>query len=257
MIIDTSLIDAYCNFGIQPNPNSWFYPYCGGYVKAADNRQEVCAALLEECQKYATFPLWNRSLALRLFPNCQKELESLILFPIIGTNPQFDCNIQSYESHTYLLIDLLHIADYTQSVKEMSYILHNLCHLALYQYVMNNSQDAPKTYMETLEHLFFIHGYAQYLAWNESHEQYVFQNPNYTKKKERAFLLLEKAIQVEDVSLQREILHQLDHASLWDRFPEIAGMFFLDDVNRIYGEDGIVDFYQQGMQNCLFRIFEN
>lgn len=255
MKIDTHLLTLYIDEQKKPEANTWFYQFTNGTSDISDHRQDVCLALLQECDRYQQFPLWNKQLATLLFPDIEERLNSIILLPVIGSHKNFDAQLIQYQGIQYLLVDLLNIADYTQSLKEMSYILHNLCHIALYEYLFTSYQQATN-YIEHLKMRFFVNGWVQYLSWNEHHEQYVFHNPGYQQKKKRAFTLLATALAVnlEDQTTQKQILRQLSQVDLWNRFPDIAGLFYLDEIFHTQGDQGLLTYFQEGPNQLFDRI---
>lgn len=257
MNICTQYLDAYLKDGTPPKQDAWFYQYTKGPVDIASNRQEVCLALFEQLAQYVDFPIWNRFLATTLFPDIQTQCTSITILPIIGSDPKFDAALVSHDAKLYLLVDLLNIADYTPSIKEMSYILHNLCHGKLYQYLFTQKFPLPGTWMELLEYRFFLHGFVQYLSWNTSYDQYVFHHPTYQKKKDTAFTLLARVLTMEDQEemIPSRLLETLDHVDLWNRFPDVAGLFFLDDLYHDHGEDGILLYFQHGPSKIFQMIF--
>lgn len=255
MNVKTEIIDAYIKHKTKPDIDAWFYHATKGTGPLLDHRQEVCKALLDECIKYKEFPLWNQALLCKIFPKIQTQLDKVILYPIIGTHEDFDICIKAYENNTYVLIDLLHIADHCETVKQMIYLLHHLIHEQVLRYYFSLHQPKQRSYLEALEHRFYYEGLVQYMAWNEDHTQYVFQNPSYQQKKEKAFALLYQAMQIEDIKSQTMVLELLDTAEFWDRFPEIAGLFFLDDFYHEYGDQAFIDYSHQKPDGVLSRIF--
>ena len=253
MYVQTDVIDAYMQERKIPDKNAWFYQYTNGCHIVFDNRQEVCQALLSECKRYDAFPLWNSTLAHALHIDA---CDDIILYPVIGTQPSFDCRIVHHHQKTYLLVDLLHIADHTKTLKQMCYVLHHLCHQNLFKEKLYAMYPKPNTFHEQLSLRFFVEGIALYLSWNENHGSYVFQSKQYDTKKERAFVLLFQAYEVKETSLQNMILQGLKHSDLWSRFPDIAGMFYLDDLYQEQGDKGIRLYFEQGIDQLFQRIFD-
>lgn len=257
MKLDTTWLTTYINQQKRPEKTAWIYQFTNGTSEIANYRQDICLALLNECEQYRLFPLWNHDLAILLVPDLKKQVKDIILLPIVGSNSSFDAELIQYEGTIYLLLDLLNIADYTQSLKEMAYILHNLCHIAIYEYLFSSQYQAT-SYLEKLEMRFFANGWVQYLSWNKHHEQYVFQNTDYQKKKQRAFTLLSSALAIpkEDQDMQDKILKQLSQVDLWNRFPDIAGMFYLDKLFHSQGDQGLLAYYQKGPEGIFNDFFQ-
>lgn len=245
--IDTSCIDAYLK-RILPDQDAWYYKQIGGYHPVSDQRQEVCDYLCKELMQYESFPVWNRELTRFLFQDVAEMLQGLTIMPIIGSAPYLDAGIISHHEKPVLWIDLLHIADYTQRVKEMCYILHNLCHMHLLRYMMGKCFSMPSDYHKLLAYRFFTEGFVLYLSWNEDHSRYVFDAPAYAKRKQRAFAMMEAAQHIEEADLQKQILHTLTNGDLWDRFPDVAGMFFCAALYQEDGIHGLADYFAQGWE---------
>ncbi len=253
MKIRIDVIKAYIN-GDIPSPDAWFYSYTNQSASIATTRQEVCARLLKECQMYHDFPLWNREIINALFPQADEWLDDIVFLPIVGAHPSFDAALISHEQQPFFIIDLLNIADYTHSVKEMCYILHNLCHIHLLRYLFQKTFPKPEKPLSQLNHRFFCEGFLLYLAWNESVTSYVFHTSAYENIKQRSFQLLYQSIMSESSQLLR-ILSTLDHVELWDRFPDIAGMFFCDDVYQHQSTEGLKAYFDHGWKNSASRLF--
>lgn len=253
MKIFTDVIDAYMNNKI-PKADSWFYAYTNQTAPIASTRQEVCDRLLEECLMYRDFPLWNREIITTLFPDCDSLLEEIILMPIIGAHKSFDAALIEHENRWYLVLDLLNIADYTQSVKKMCYILHNLCHMELLRRLFQRCFPKPEESLAQLNYRFFVEGFVLYLAWNEAVSAYVFHTSAYASIKQKSFQFLYQSLNSEAAQRQR-ILSALDRVGLWDRFPDIAGMFFCDDVYRRQGVEGLKAYFSLGWEDSAARLF--
>lgn len=248
MFIDTGVIDAYLRHEM-PSEDAWFYDKVGGYHPVDAHRQEVCAYLSEALRQYRQFPIWNRTLILSLLPNLSQITDTVSIMPIIASDTNFDAGIVTHEGKPYLLIDLLHIADYTSSVKQMCYILHNLCHMHLLRYALTQTIKQPSDFQAYLRYRFFSEGWILYLSWNEDYQHYALHSATYTTRKKRAFALMDAALQVEEDTIRQTILHTLKHADLWDRFCDVAGMFFCDSVYRTQQTQGLIAYFNQGMHD--------
>lgn len=248
--IDTSCIDTYLKH-ILPKPDEWYYEMTGGCQPISDRRQEVCVYLCEVLKQYAHFPLWNRDLIWSLLGNVEEELRDVTMMPVVGCAPSFDAGIIMHEQRPVLLVDLLHIADYTQSVKEMCYILHNLCHMHLLRYLMARRFPQPDAYLPRLAYRFFSEGFVLYLSWNEDYTRYAFDASVYDQRRQRCFALMEAARHVSDTQIRSRIMHTLENGDLWDRFTDVAGMFFLAEVYREEGTMGLHAYFDQGWAALL------
>jgi len=253
MTLDFETIAAYQNHQM-PDPNAWYYQKMNGPAPVSQHRQEICAALCRELSCYDAFPLWNKELITLLFNDLSALLSDFILKPIIGSHPSLDAAVTFHEQHPYLLIDLLNIADYTQSVKEMTYILHNLCHMHILRYLFQQRCSKPHSYIEQLEYRFFVEGTILYLAWNDDYHHYVFAKKAYQARRMHAFALMEKAMQVRDEKTQQMILTTLETADLWNRFSDVAGMLTCDELLQSGNTDAFLCYVSQGYSGSFLRI---
>ena len=157
-----------------------------------------------------------------------------------------------------ILIDLIHIADYTRVVSQMTYILQNYLTFELSKYLIQEQFPVrSRKYLSLLNHLAFTNGLANYLAWNASCSSYKFYTQKYESHKERAFGLLAQALQVETKALQHKILVSAVTQEFWNQFPSVAGMFYFDDIYRDLGKEGIALLYKHGPKNFIQTIFHS
>lgn len=256
MKIDIQMISPYLHKQELSQENHWIYQYTQGTQSILPHRQEVVQTLLKELAAYPkSFPIFNPTLITKLFPNYKNILDDIILLPIVGASASFDCGIIQQDGKNYLLIDLLHVADYTPIVSQMTYILHNMVHIQLLQYLMKLVFPAPKTFMEQLESIFFIDGFAQYLAWNKDCATYSLQSKTYKKDKDRCFPFLYQILTIQDSSNQKHILKQLQDADLWDNFVLASAIFFLDDIYQKMQEKGLYACYAHGPKDIFKLVF--
>lgn len=254
MKLDVQMITPYLQKQTLPENHHWIYQYTNGTKEILPHRQEIVITLLNELAKYPDrFPLFNHDLICELCFDTLPLLEDITLLPIVGSHASFDNRIIQHNGKTYLLIDLLNVADYTPIVKQMTYILHNMMHVTILQYLIKVRK--PTTYIEQLEAMFFIDGFVQYLAWNVDCAAYNFQSETYAKRKEQSFQLLYRAVQVTDSNLQMQILKQLSTTDLWNTFPLACGIFFLDDFYHKEHEKGLCDYFAHGPKDCFKLIF--
>lgn len=258
MNIDTTILSNYLNQKACPSTYTWVYEFTKGTQDIQMHRQDVVHALLEQLYRYQEecYPLWNHKIQKAIFQDDLQLVNAVEILPIVGSNSSFDCTICSHAAKTYLLIDLLNVADYTRVLSEMQYILHNLIHVHLCRYLIQQRYPKkPLSYIEQLENMFFVDGLAQYVAWNAHMEHCHFQDSMYKKRKETAFAMLYEAMQLQDEGLQQSILKRLNKISFWDKFPQAAGMFFLDDLYFAEKEKGLRAFYIHGPNAILSIVF--
>ena len=101
-----------------------------------------------------------------------------------------------------------------------------------------------------------IEGLATYLAWNENAADYRFYTDRYEQKKEQAFGLLYHAFQIEDAKVQEQILSAPADIPFWNQFWVSASLFYLDDLYRSTGSDGLQSFCTQGGRHFVETIFD-
>lgn len=199
------------------------------------------------------FPTFNKDLLNKIFPDMKKELNNLCILTVVGTEQ--NCIVEK-EDTVYILIDLIHIANYTRIVSQMVYIMQNYLTLEITKYLITRQYPlTSNNYIDILNHLSFTNGLANYLAWNESCDNYIFYTPKYDTYKEKSFGLLAQALQIEDISLQHKILESIPSTDFWNQFPIIAGMFFFDDVYREKSYDGILELYNHGPKDFIHNIY--
>ena len=196
---------------------------------------------------------FNKELFEAVFPNYREQLETVCIMAVVGTKEN---RIVKSEEGLCILIDLIHIADYTRIVSQMTYILQNYLTFELSKYLIQKQFPVrSRKYLSLLNHLAFTNGLANYLAWNASCSSYKFYTQKYEAHKERAFGLLSQALQVETKALQHKILVSAVTQEFWNQFPSVAGMFYFDDIYRDLGKEGIVLLYRHGPKNFIQTIF--
>ncbi|MCI9312556.1 MAG: hypothetical protein HFE68_04240 [Erysipelotrichaceae bacterium] len=249
MIINTGVIEAYQRKSL-PDEQAWFYQKYGRNPSLSLQRQAVCERLCDELRFYEHFPLWNQVLILTLFPQIEKELANMEILAIIGSDQRFDGDITMHDGKTFLVVDLLNIADYTQSVKEMTYILHNQCHYQLIAHVLKKQSATAQTFQEQMAYRFFVHGLALYASWNEDYHAYVFHEPQYAKRKAKAFYMYHSAMHnLTDEQERQMFLRIIRKVELWERYPDIAGLFFVDALMREEGIESLKEYVKAGWEN--------
>lgn len=259
MNIDTTVLQHYLQQKPCPSAYAWVYEAAKGRRKIEMHRQDVVEALLKQLSLYASqgYPLWNQSLIRSLFQAELTKIEEVILLPIVGAKASFDGALYTHEGNVYFLIDFLNIADYTPMLSQMTYILHNLMHVQLAQYLIKQRYpDELASFPAYLETSFFVDGLSQYLSWNEDVREKSFQDSSYDKRKETAFGLLYQALHIQEIATQQTIINSLQSASFWNRFPQVAGMFFMDDIYQAEKEKGLRAIYTHGPSGIFSIVFE-
>ena len=254
MRFEFSEIDYYVK-NHEAKKHTWYQPYCQR-SEISPTRQEVVMHLCQELSMYRRYPLWNHDVVTFLFPHHHLITKDVIIMPVVGSEKFFDAKILPHEDEDYLIIDLLNVADYTTSVKEMRYILHNLCHVHLLRYVINNTYEMPQGYYEELEYRFFCEGLTQYLSWNEDVRLYRLSEPRYLTRRKEAFRSLTAAVHVEGEKIQTQILQLMNRLDLWQRFPEIAGMFYCEYLFQTEGVRLLKDYVMDGYDGVLDAMLE-
>lgn len=254
MRIEFSEIDYYVQH-YEPKRNAWYQPYCAE-DKISPTRQEVVLRLCKEICYYEDFPLWNHDLTAYLFPYHQKLSNKVTLMPVVGSGKYFDAKLLQHKNKVYLLVDLLNIADYTNSVLEMCYILHNICHVYMHRYLINQYYEKPETYNQQLEYRFFCEGIVQYLSWNQDVAKYRLKEARYIHRKKDAFYTLNNALEMRDPAVQEQILKMLENLDLWQRFPDVAGMFYCDRLYQKGGKQRLKEYIDKGFKGSIAVMLE-
>lgn len=199
------------------------------------------------------FPVFNSELFEAVFPNYREQLNKVCIIAVVGTKEN---RIVKTEDSFCILIDLIHIADYTRIVSQMTYILQNYLTFEISKYLIQEQFPVrSRKYLSLLNHLAFTNGLSNYLAWNASCNHYKFYTQKYESHKERAFGLLAQALQVETKALQHKILVSAVTQEFWNQFPAVAGMFYFDNIYRDLGKEGVVLVYKHGPKNFIQTIF--
>ncbi len=199
------------------------------------------------------FSIFNKQLVNILFPDIEKDLHDFCVLAVVGTEQNY---VIKNNDTTYLLIDLIHIANYTHIVSQMVYILQNYLTLEIIKYLITKKYPFnSENYIDRLNYLSFTMGLSNYLAWNESCSDYVFYTSKYEPYKEQSFGLLAQALEITERSLQKKVLKSISIAQFWNQFPITAGMFYFDDIYREKGYDGILEIYKKGPYNFIQDIF--
>lgn len=259
MKIDTELLSHYLKQQPCPSTYDWVYTFTNGVKEIEMHRQDVVQALLQQLLLYQEqgYPLWNTTMHETIFQEELQTANEITILPIVGASANFDCTLCHHACTTYLLIDVLNIADYTHILSQMYYILHNLIHVHTCSYlIQQHYAKKPISYLQQIENMFFVNGLAQYVSWNEQMEQKGLQNSVSNQYREKAFSLLYQAMQVQDEATQQLILKQIKEASFWNQFPQIAGMFFLDDLYHAQHMQGLRAFYKHGPNAILSIVFQ-
>lgn len=252
MQYDNSIVSAFLN-GTDITNEKYFY-FLKNYKTPDIKRKDIVKELDHQLKTILDeFPTFNKNLFNKLFPNIKKDLNNFCILAVVGTEQ--NCIVDK-EGTVYILIDLIHIANYTRIVSQMVYIMQNYLTLEITKYLITKQYPlTSNNYIDILNHLSFTNGLSNYLAWNESCDNYIFYTPKYDTYKEKSFGLLAQAIEIDDISLQQRLLENIPSADFWNQFPIIAGMFYFDDVYREKGYDGILEIYNRGPKDFIHNIY--
>lgn len=254
MKINNEIIDAFLNDHNIENCEA--FPLLKDYKTPDSKRKDVVAELFSQLETIVEeFPVFNHELWKVLFKENHPILEKIIILPVVGTNAN---RVWKTEDKIYILLDLIHIADYTPIVSQMVYIIQNyltkeIGKLCIYHDYPLDS----KHYQDILDYFTFCHGLSNYLAWNEHAKEYRFYTEKYEPYKEKAFGSLAGACDVQNKAIQHKILITATSGDLWSQFPTAAGMFYFDDIYREYGQKGIQILYRKGPEKFVQSIFQS
>lgn len=254
MHYDATVIQAFLHN--QPISKTKHYRAIQHYHTPDRRRFDVVEKLQQELfDLIASFPVFNGHLWSRLFFDMESILDQIHICPIVGSD------IMSWHvtkgKETWFFIDLIRVANYTQIVSQMVYILKNhitfeitkLC--ILEKYPLRSA-----SYISILDSSAFMNGLSYFLSWSDSCDRYQFYTSKYEPQKEKAFGLLAQAMSVDNKAMQHKILRHIHSGDLWDQFPAAAGMFYFDDTYRDFGETGIMQLYQRGPNGFIKHIYE-
>lgn len=217
-------------------------------------RKDVVKELLDQLEHILEeFPVFNKTLWNQLFQNQQSLLDDLMIIPVVGTHRN---EIIKEGSHTYILLDLIHIADYTPIVSQMVYIMQNYLTLEISRLCIHDAFPIRnKSYLALLDYFTFCNGLSNFLAWNEHADDYKFHTEKYEPYKEKAFGMLAGSMEVINKVVQHKILISATSGDLWSQFPSSAGMFYFHDIYSEYGNVGVIARYRKGPEHFIHTIF--
>lgn len=231
-----------------------YYPFLKSFHAPDPKRKEVVIELSAQLEALVeAFPTFNTALWTSLFPTMDKVLQKVTIVPVVGTSQH---SVITSGEEILIFLDLHYIADITPIVSQMSYIMQNYLHLQLCQRCIRDDYPfTAQSYQELLAYDTFVHGLANFIAWNANAKQYKFYTEKYEPYKEKAFGMLASALEVENKALQHRILLESSKGEFWSQFPKVAGMFYFDDMYREYGVQGINVLYKRGWKHFVTHIF--
>lgn len=254
MYIADSIIHAYLQKQeLQTAPDHPLMEHSG---IPQSNRQDVVKELLKHLHTFCdTFPVFNAPLWNLMFPAWKESFDHILLLPVVGTFPHGNYVFQK-EEQLIIQIDLLYIADFTRILSQMVYIMNNYLtkELALIA-IQTAFPYKGTTSEELLDYRTYAYGFANFLSWNESCDAYVFHLDKYEEKKIRSFSALYQLACSQDQKLKKFFLTRLSQIDFWEQFPDIAGMFYLNDIYREQGIDGLLKVYHNGYPDFVSHIF--
>lgn len=255
MHFETSIISAYLND--TPISKEPMYSYIKNYQKPDIKRKEIVEELSSQlCKITEGFPTFNPMIWNTLFSQQSDALDLICICPVVGSDTL--CYKTIIRDQTYLFIDLIRVANHTQILSQMVYILNNLITFELSKsFILMDFPFDSKEYDSLLNEAAFVHGLAHWIAWNVSYERYVFHSDKYETHREKAFGLLSQSMNIKNKAMQHKILVHIHASDLWEQFPVVAGMFYFDDTIRDIGVIGLKQLYQLGPKNFTQRIFED
>ena len=254
MIYDNSIVDAFLHD--IPISNQALYPYIKGYQKPDKKRKDIVEELTKQTQQIVeTFPVFNPSIWNAVFANMDEYIDSIHICSVVGSSTL--CYSAKINDDLYIFIDLLCVANHTRIVSQMVYIVNNLISLEVSKHcILKQFPLTSNNYNAILDEAAFVHGFAHYISWNTSCENYVFHTQTYEERRIQAFGLLSQALQVDTIQMQQKILTHIHSQDLWQQFPVVAGMFYFHDTFMELGMQGIKQLYQMGPKGFIQRIFE-
>lgn len=229
----------------------------GDYITPDCKRKDIVRELLTQLESIVKgFPTFNTVLWNELFQQ-NKALESILILPVVGSEP-IGNRVERTTDGYLIVIDLIHIANYTQIVSQMVYVLQNYITFEITKICIHETYPSTsKHYLDLLDHMTFTNGLANYLSWNENCKDYKFYTEKYDIQKEKAFGLLAQTKDIANKAMQHKVLMNVVQADFWNQFPSTAGMFYFDDTYRDFGNKGIEQLYKRGPKNFVQLIFNS
>lgn len=226
------------------------------YESPDQKRKDVVQELFSQLESILEeFPVFNKHLWNELFQDKQKVLDKLTVIPVVGTRRN---QIIKEDDNIYILMDLIHIANYTPIVSQMIYIMQNYLTLEISRLCIHEAFPLiNRNYLSLLDYFTFCNGLSNFLAWNENAEEYKFHLEKYEPYKEKAFGMLAGAMNVTNKALQHKILISATNGDLWNQFPSSAGMFYFHDLYSEYGTVGMSAIYKKGPEQFIQHIFQS
>lgn len=131
MQIDSSLIHAFLHD--LPMEQTSGYSYVSGFQQPDSKRKDVVSALLSELETIVEeFPVFNKDIWLSLFSDMDELLASLTIIPVVGSTSA-PMRTEVFK-HNVIILDLIHIADYTKNP-----LSNDLYHAKLYHFGNNQA----------------------------------------------------------------------------------------------------------------------
>lgn len=252
MQIDTHIIDQY----LTDKPlNLESFPFPIDRCPLDPHRKEVVLELKNRTKRSLTdFPNFNKDLYTTLFPSFPKYLENTRIILLVGSKHFFRKFV--LDQNQYYVIDLIQCANMTSIVSQMMYlILHTLHYEMTCSYLKHVHPFHAPSYKAFLNYHSFIEGFATYLSWNEQAKDYHLYTDHYDQAREKAFGTLYETYFIDSPNIQQTILHSLSKLSFWDQFTTISALFYIDDIYREHGKDGLRHLYLEGWSQWIETIF--
>ena len=254
MNLNTTYIDAFIHGTLEETD---IQTIAQVYQTPDPKRKDVVVELKKQLQTIVDqFPVFNPTLWHALFADQIDCLNRITILPIVGETASYS-RMAKEDDQYYLILDLHLVANFTQIISQMVYILQNHIMSEVTKIMIQERYPSkPTNFQEWLDSMTFIHGLANWLSWNEDCKQYKFYTYAYEAHKEQAFGFLAQAYDVDNKAIQQQIMKTILKSDFWKQYPSVAGMFFFDDVYHELKEQGIVYLYQRGPASFIKTIFE-
>lgn len=257
MNIQTTVIDQYLSDEPIQFDYHLVYPENSTLMQVYIARKEVVKELQTQLlKKLGGNNLYNSELCKKIFTNFDTVASSIHLHLLVGAPKSHDIYTQRKGDETHVYIDLIQIADETNVIKEMLYlIMHELTKITVRKCIQKEFNDTMQ-FHDKLNYMTFYQGLCEYLSWNENYQKYKLDHTRYSDKRMDSMFLLHHAFQEEAIPLQNTLLQHVENASLWQQFTTVTGLFYFFDLMKNEGEEAFIECCQKGDKDFLQEVFK-
>ncbi len=187
---------------------------------------------VEDCYKQIieickSFVFRNNDLVCHVFDGVPVIIEHATVLFTVGLPGLYDALVLEHEGLAYIIIDLIHFANYIKNGRGLVELINNFLTHELIHVLINTKYPRENfSYTEYLEFIAFHEGFAHLLSFKENIEQYQLDNTlkdHFHTAKTR----LIDAINEKDPTLQKKYTYDANGGKYWDKFASVASMLYL------------------------------